>query len=105
MNLVTLGIVIQTIKEESQNHCYFSRLTKNNHPKPMANEEVLKKIAEERKNRTGVLDLSWGELQEIPEEILELSYLQSLNLLGSKITDISFLERLPNLQSCGAIFW
>lgn len=65
-------------------------------------EDVLQKIAEEKLNQTGVLDLSYEYFDKIPEELLQLKHLRSLNLSeNSYISDYSFWEKLPNLQSNG----
>ncbi len=67
--------------------------------KKWALEQALKKIAEEKLNQTGSLDLSREALDKIPKEVLELKHLQSFNLSQKRISNYSFLEKLPNLQS------
>ena len=49
--------------------------------------------------QTGSLDLSFEFLKKIPDEVLELNHLESLNLRASKISDYSFLEKFSDLQS------
>lgn len=60
-------------------------------------ELALKLIAKEGKAKTGSLVLWNKGLQKLPEEILDLTHLESLVLRSNSINDIRFLEKLTNL--------
>ncbi len=59
---------------------------------------ALERIEEERIKKTGKLDLRKCKLTELPNELFELTHLQSLNLSANQISDIRFLEKLTSLQ-------
>jgi Leucine-rich repeat (LRR) protein len=60
---------------------------------------ALERIAKEKIEKTGRLNLGEQELTEIPKEILELDHLTLLNLSSNQISDYSFLEKMTNLTS------
>ena len=60
---------------------------------------ALELIEKEKIEKTGKLNLSWNSETEVPFEILDLTWLQTLDLSDNKISDISFLEKLGNLQT------
>ena len=58
---------------------------------------ALELIAKEKKEKTGKLDFSWIRLENLPDEISDLYWLQTLYLRGNQISDISFLGNLTGL--------
>ncbi len=64
----------------------------------MSMESALRKIAEEKKAKTGKLNLGGEYLSKIPEEILELDHLQSLYIHYNGITNTHLLKGMVNLQ-------
>jgi len=60
---------------------------------------ALERIAKEKIEKNGRLNLFNLKLTEIPKEILELEHLTSLDFRLNQISDISFLEKLTNLTS------
>ncbi|MGB1206135.1 MAG: COR domain-containing protein [Chitinophagales bacterium] len=65
----------------------------------MSQESARKKIVKEKRKQTGSLDLSFEFLFKVPEEIIELKHLHSLNLTNNHLSDYSFLENLVHLQT------
>src|SRR5690606_11742866 len=63
------------------------------------NEEALKRIEEEKKKRTGRLNLSNCGLKEIPKEIANMTWLTTLNLYANYISKIEGLDNLIGLKS------
>lgn len=64
----------------------------------MSQESAFRKIAAEKRNQTGKLDLSNEKLAEIPMEVLELKHLQYLELHNNHISYIGILIDLPKLK-------
>lgn len=62
-------------------------------------ELALKRIAKEKKERTGKLDLSECGLKIAPEQIFDFVRLQTLDLSFNQISDISFLTKLTSLET------
>lgn len=60
---------------------------------------ILDKIAKEKLENTGTLDLSIGRMKSIPHELLELTDLRCLTFKGKAINDYSPLAKLPALQT------
>jgi GTPase SAR1 family protein len=60
---------------------------------------ALERIAKEKIEKTGKLNLGKCGLTELPEELFELVWLKELMLYPNQITDISFLSGLTQLQS------
>lgn len=56
-------------------------------------------ILKEKTIKTGILDLTSKELEEIPIEIYELDWLKSLNLSNNTISSLKGIEVLKNLNS------
>ncbi len=59
-------------------------------------KSALELIAKEKQEKTGSLSLFFEGLTELPKELLELTSLQSLDLSGNEISDITSL--LPLIQ-------
>ncbi|MDW3193809.1 MAG: COR domain-containing protein [Cytophagales bacterium] len=62
-------------------------------------EEALRLIHEEKKERTGKLDLGFTGLSEIPKEVFELTWLRELNLMNYYIEDGKFYDSEQDIQS------
>lgn len=62
------------------------------------NEDVLKRINEEKEKRTGKLDLSKCGLIKVPKEISQMIWLDILNLSDNKLTKIEGFEKLKSLK-------
>jgi Leucine-rich repeat (LRR) protein len=60
---------------------------------------ALERIAKEKIEKNGRLNLFNLKLTEIPKEILELEHLTWLDLSSNQISDYSFLEKMTNLTS------
>lgn len=60
---------------------------------------ALKFIEEEKKEKTGKIDLSSINLKKIPTEILDLHWLTSINLSNNPLSDLSLLSNFNELQS------
>lgn len=64
----------------------------------MTNEQVLQKIQEAKNYRLNKLDLTSKDLTEIPPEVCQLTWLETLNLWNNHITKIpESISRLSNL--------
>lgn len=63
----------------------------------MTPPEALRRIEECKKSEHTELDLNSLKLTEIPPEVAELIWLQSLYLFGNQISEIKRLEKLTNL--------
>ncbi|MBK8565474.1 MAG: leucine-rich repeat domain-containing protein [Saprospiraceae bacterium] len=61
--------------------------------------EVYERLEKERRERTGVLDLSMMEIETLPSELGEMDWLTELNLNYNLISDGCFLEKLTSLNS------
>ena len=61
-------------------------------------EEVLRRIAVTKEENLHYLDLKGLELQEIPKELLEVSWIGALSLSENNISDISLLSQMTNLH-------
>ena len=62
------------------------------------NEKAAQLIAEEVKQKTGKLDLSFCELEQIPADIAAMNWLKELTLFSNSITAVTNLENIPGLQ-------
>ena len=60
-------------------------------------EKALRRIEQEKRLKTGELDLKQCELAEIPKEVNQLTWLETLDLSFNKITEIQNLDKLSNL--------
>jgi internalin A len=60
---------------------------------------ALELIEKEKIEKTGKLDLSFRELNKIPDEIDDLTWLHTLDLRSNQISDIRFLEKQTGLQT------
>ena len=56
-------------------------------------------ITEEKTKRTKKVNLSYYDLNQIPERLSELDWITSLTIIGNKISDISPLRFLTNLTT------
>ncbi len=65
----------------------------------MSYQEAVQRIKQEADKPTGMLNLSWLELDTLPNEIQKLANLTFLDLSHNRITDISPLKKLTNLTS------
>ena len=63
------------------------------------NTEVPSIINKELKEKTGKLDLSLCEIENIPKDVSKLTHLVSLNLALNQISKIENLETLTALNS------
>jgi Leucine-rich repeat (LRR) protein len=61
-------------------------------------KEALRRIEVTKKENLGYLDLKGLELQEIPKELLDVSWIGALSLSENNISDISLLSKMPNLH-------
>ncbi|QSZ41760.1 hypothetical protein GJV85_06440 [Sulfurimonas aquatica] len=61
-------------------------------------EEALRRIEVTKKENLHYLDLKGLELDEIPKEILEVSWIGALSLSQNNISDISLLSHMSNLH-------
>ncbi len=61
-------------------------------------EEVLRRIEVTKVQKLHYLDLKGLELQEIPRELLEVSWIGALSLSENNISDISLLSEMTNLH-------
>ena len=56
------------------------------------------KIRQARRENEKNLDLSGMGLSEIPVDIKQLTFLESINVSNNKLQSLSRLEQLPNLR-------
>ncbi len=61
-------------------------------------EEALKRINTTIEEKLEYLDLSGLGLEEIPKEVVTLTWIGALSLSRNKISDISLLAQMPNLH-------
>jgi len=61
-------------------------------------KEALRRIEVTKKENLHYLDLRGLQLEEIPKEILEVSWIGALSLSGNKIKDISILSKMTNVH-------
>ncbi|MDQ7042531.1 MAG: hypothetical protein Q9M34_03265 [Sulfurimonas sp.] len=61
-------------------------------------KEVLRRIEVTKREKLTYLDLKGLDLQEIPKELLEVSWIGALSLSENKISDISLLSQMTNLH-------
>ena len=65
-------------------------------------EEALRRIRKTRRTRSPALDLSKLGLEELPDELWELTWLKELDLGGNRLTElpqkIGQLQRLKRLR-------
>ena len=64
----------------------------------MGSIDALEKIYNCKRNKIPYLDLSNMGLNEVPNELKDLPFLQRLSLSNNNISDISILEYLPNIH-------
>lgn len=62
-------------------------------------EKALRLIEGNNRTKKSKLDLSFDSFEEIPEELSQLTHLQTLDLSNSNISNISILQHLSNLQT------
>ena len=65
----------------------------------MMNEKAQKRIAVEKKAKTGNLSLINCDLKQIPEDVNKMPWLQVLFLENNQIAQIKNLDQLQQLQS------
>lgn len=65
-------------------------------------EEALRRIEVTKKDKLHYLDLSGLELESIPEEVLDVSWIGALSLSNNKIKDISILSQMKQLHKLSA---
>lgn len=62
-------------------------------------EEALRRIAKEKEERTGVLDLSDCQLTEVPEELRDLTWLIILEMSSNlNLASLKYIDSLYNLE-------
>ncbi|MDF1877608.1 leucine-rich repeat domain-containing protein [Sulfurimonas sp. SAG-AH-194-L11] len=61
-------------------------------------KEVLRRIEVTKVEKLHYLDLKGLELQEIPKELLDVSWIGALSLSENNISDISLLSQMTNLH-------
>jgi len=61
-------------------------------------EEVLRRIEVTKKDKLHYLDLSGLELDSVPQEVLEVSWIGALSLSNNNIKDISILSQMTQLH-------
>ena len=62
------------------------------------NEEVRRRVDTTKAQELNYLDLRGLELEEVPQEILEVPWIGALALSNNKISDITLLEKMSNLH-------
>lgn len=65
----------------------------------MSYQEAAHRIEVEAQEKTGILNLSWLDLEAIPANIRDLNQITTLDLSFNKITDASILGELPNITT------
>jgi len=65
-------------------------------------EEALRRIEVTKKDKLHYLDLSGLELESIPEEVLDVSWIGALSLSNNHIKDISILSQMTQLHKLSA---
>lgn len=61
-------------------------------------KEALRRIEVTKKEKLHYLDLSGLDLDSVPEEVLEVSWIGALSLSNNKIKDISILSQMEQLH-------